>query len=738
MFKNALILIVLSAGISFGAQPSNINAFFREGQTFITWDEDNGQSGERYRIYRSTSEITDLGSADLVAEIDEGSSTFEHMHNCDGSMTESDPYYIDRFIIQPVESGTGTMLAEDRGLFVWTSKEEAATDIYYAVTTVSPGGTEETVLGSGNRFGPVSEVKQHKGAVRYHVDSKKDYYTMWLDYELYGRKAYNGYAFPFAITRDGFSVGGKHPKLHLDGIGTHFPGNDYSYYGNSDYSGNGTPTWYFGYHMNEDYDGKCNPEAGYNMQDTIANYVMYQHMQSVLWARRHYNITHKSMHVVGNSMGASGVFGLILYYPSFITSGYSNQGLSQYPIPGVTSSGGLMWQSSVWANYGDTAFNNPAKFLPFNDPDYPGLDWVTQFNGQGIYDVRDAVKFMRDNMHISFGFLQSGHGSEDGSIQYEYNGEKLEQWLADSSRQTFSYHYRYGGVHNWNTVYGSLANRDIPMMWDESRPGFSNVPARPVYKYNYHFEEINDGDRGYCIDMKWGTRDNPIKKSHDNNGYSIEETETSWTLPIQGYLLSYDDSDEWDVYHVDITPRNLQEMKVCEGDTFTYEITDLSGSTVHSSGECVGDGNQLLLIPQVPIDYDGAIVNVVLKSRGPNYPCEKMDDPLTNIEGKKPGLTEAATATPGLSASPNPFNPNVKISLSPGMKYSLRTSGNIKIYSLDGRMVREFSIDRRIANTASVVWNGRDMSGRKVSSGIYIVSASVDGKNISKKIVLQK
>ncbi len=70
---------------------------------------------------------------------------------------------------------------------------------------------------------------------------------------------------------------------------------------------------------------------------------------------------------------------------------------------------------------------------------------------------------------------------------------------------------------------------------------------------------------------------------------------------------------------MDVTPRNLQRLKVVEGDVFTYEVKSLDGSKTEASGEITADGHNLLLVPKVPIRRSGALVVVKLKKRGPKF-----------------------------------------------------------------------------------------------------------------------
>ncbi|KKL74562.1 hypothetical protein LCGC14_2063660 [marine sediment metagenome] len=505
-------------------------------------------------------------------------------------------------VVEPVaEGGKCKMLAEDTGLLVWTVKEAERADRYYAVTTVA-GGAEDKTLGKGNTAGPVKEVKQPIGAVRYYIEMGKvgrnakeivpvrDWYIMWMDYESWNT-GYVGYAFPFAITRRSFKEGGPAPMAHLDGIGTmNVFTAGYTNYACGDFSRNALPTWYFGYGQNATL-GRDLRKINYKFKDTIVNFVQYRILQTVLWARRKYKITDPRFIIQGNSMGASGAIGFALQYPKFVTAIWSNEGLTKYDYVLKTEGGRInMWQSSTWGNYGHPELKNPAKFLPFGDP---RLDWVLKHNGTNIYDIRDAAKFLEMNVAEDFPLLVIGHCFQDGSIPYYSQAAPFEKYIRNS-RHCFSYTLAKGG-HGWGSAW-SNGNMIKLVNWYESRPGFSNVPPIVGWRYN----KKGPTTRTYMYKVAWGVKAKPIK------GKAIEETADSWTLPI---IHAAKEGQEED-YAVDVTPRNLQKLKVKAGEKFSYQIKTLDGSKVEMSGDIVADKHNLLLVPKVPIRRSGALVVV--------------------------------------------------------------------------------------------------------------------------------
>ena len=715
------LFLALTFFLCYASQPSNTNCFFREGQTFLTWTEDTGQSHEKYRIYRHTEAITasNLSDADLVAEINEGSSYFREMHKPDSSLVDNqdtDEYrnrIISRFVIQPVDSGKGIELDENTGLFIWTIKETSQNNFYYAITTII-GSVENREITDNNRCGPIAEKREPIGAVRYYVEGtgneRRDWYTMWMDYELF-KESYMGYAFPFAIGVKSFSDGGASPLLQIGGIGTTPLGSNNNAHGAGDLSGNGNPSWYLGYHKSLDYTG--DGAIGQTMQDTICNYIQYRLMHCVLWARRKYNATDKQFHVQGHSMGGSGSYGFGITYPSFVTSIFANEGVPDYANMGTGPSGGILYSSSIYGNYGSPEMHNPIKYLPLNDPDYPELDWITQFNGRDVFEMRDVAKFLKENTRISFGLISSGHGGADGAIKYSSHGAHFEEYIKNS-RHCFSYHYDINASHVWGAVDASPMCQK--MRWDESRPGFSNVPARDVYEYK-DYNRYEEGSRYYLIDVEWGTKEHPWK------GRKIEETDSTWSIPIHNYMLNNAPSDFNYEYFVNITPRNLQHFKIWHGDTFAYEIKDTSG-VVEQAGTIIGDSLNLLLIPYVPIRPSGSIATVTLLNRGPNV---KTD--IKNL---------CAENFPEINVSPNPFNPFAVITFDIGYKSSARTEKFIGIYNIKGEKIWFQNIPDRIISSYKIIWDGKDVYGGKAASGVYIISAVLDNKKIEKRVLLSK
>ncbi len=85
-----------------------------------------------------------------------------------------------------------------------------------------------------------------------------------------------------------------------------------------------------------------------------------------------------------------------------------------------------------------------------------------------------------------------------------------------------------------------------------------------------------------------------------------------------------------------------------------------------------------------------------------------------------------------LSAAPNPFNPQVVLSLG----VSQPGQASVTVHDLRGHTVRALMSDTQITESAQVTWDGKDNSGRSLASGIYVVRLVVGRETVERRITL--
>jgi archaellum component FlaF (FlaF/FlaG flagellin family) len=103
-------------------------------------------------------------------------------------------------------------------------------------------------------------------------------------------------------------------------------------------------------------------------------------------------------------------------------------------------------------------------------------------------------------------------------------------------------------------------------------------------------------------------------------------------------------------------------------------------------------------------------------------------------QGEEGGTPDIPFVTRLENAYPNPFNPNTNI------RYQLEKPGDVKIdiYNARGQLVRSFSSYHAAAGYYQINWDGRDSSGKAVSSGVYQYKMTSGKYHSTKKMVLKK
>jgi len=95
------------------------------------------------------------------------------------------------------------------------------------------------------------------------------------------------------------------------------------------------------------------------------------------------------------------------------------------------------------------------------------------------------------------------------------------------------------------------------------------------------------------------------------------------------------------------------------------------------------------------------------------------------------------------SVYPNPFNPATTISFN--LSAETKDIPKVSIYNIKGQKIFTLSdpalldcIEGRQGSTKSITWNGRNQSGKQVSSGIYFVKLDQGNTSAIKKVILMK
>ena len=91
-----------------------------------------------------------------------------------------------------------------------------------------------------------------------------------------------------------------------------------------------------------------------------------------------------------------------------------------------------------------------------------------------------------------------------------------------------------------------------------------------------------------------------------------------------------------------------------------------------------------------------------------------------------------------LSTYPNPFNPSTSFSVNLPTKAVV----SVKIYDLLGREIWSLTNKKFQPGIHKIIWNGKNLNGISVPSGLYLANIEVNGKKLtyrkSVKITMMK
>ncbi len=145
----------------------------------------------------------------------------------------------------------------------------------------------------------------------------------------------------------------------------------------------------------------------------------------------------------------------------------------------------------------------------------------------------------------------------------------------------------------------------------------------------------------------------------------------------------------------------------------------------------------LLLICVCVVQTQTHYMKVSLKGGGDSlFPIQDIRkivfDGITSVENDK-WLNVIKTFTL-FQNYPNPFNPNTSI------QYELPKSGNvnIKIFNMNGQLIKVLSSAYQHQGIYNVEWNGKNENGLTVASGLYIYQVSFDDLILSNKMLFIK
>jgi hypothetical protein len=598
---------------------SELTAFHRSGQTFITWPERNELQRERYRIYRYSQPIqsTNLKQATLLAEVGKDSSRFYANRFNPDNAGRWTARYVDRLIIQD----NGSQVSQGTGLLVWTL---AAEDFqggtqgqgYYAVTVIPYEGQE--VLDPRYTVGPVEEAAadplpvEITSAPGVNIGPGGRVYIQYMDLRHWNptfhtpnqSNAYYGldpadptwstslaYAYDYAVyTPTPELCGGSLPEnlpvfLHLHGwlSNSYWPWESYGdpgcVYGI--YPWDETETWHFGFASQHDYRQNLDVSTG----DTIENFTEYRILRMI------YDLIRQPpgpptdtqrIYVAGQSMGGSGTLAFTSRFPNIFAAGYASQPMTNYLIAGITR---VDWIADVAIKWGKLSLNLPVKISA-------PAGWAAhlqKYNGTGVYDWQDYLaNISGKRVADEIAPIGVANGMKDMIVLWSTQGQPtcpaLDQgrraWAGAITNSPHQWEY-YNGLPVPLGVINQQPFWNFSVIRDESVPGFSNLSSNPplpptaLGQYNHT--------------IKWSSSWNAW------DGAPIDQADM-WQISLCSLASGSLACGTGPQQTVDVTPRRLQHFVTVPGASYNWQDIRISDGMVIAEDTVTADSQGLVTV----------------------------------------------------------------------------------------------------------------------------------------------
>jgi|GEM_PF-2428560 len=607
-------------------QPTDLRAWRRSGQTFLTWRE--CPQAERYRIYRHTQPIHagNLASATLVAEVPQGSAFYRReAEGCPG-VPGSSPISQTRFIVADVEGpGLGTELPEGTGLFVATTQR--AGSYYYAVTAVFQGQENRTRFES-NTAGPVVETVAPVGAVRVWQSPSglAAVYTQWMP-DSGWNPAWEGYAHNFyvGLPQGYLEIPDDFPLL----IALHDDGESYRIPGEDETGGDGVPgdwpaiyvlpddrcrTFWYGYGDWLRAPGDPPPPDG-----IVVNYTERRLAAILAFVLRTYRVDEQRVYLYGSGAGGSGALSFGLRHPELVAGVYAH-------APLVDPAAAEAHRQALEAIWGPLARN------------------VRSSDGPGVYDRMDLLSLAAQV--IAPPFIAWDHGTLDPVCDWSTQGRPAIEAFQRAGLGWSGVFGPYG--HEWAGFLAASAIGDtypanpnwsltrFELQRDESYPGLAHAgcSADP---------DAPSGTVNLCLE--W---------SSSSNNFAGPPVDTPSRYEIVLRLRpGYGPSTT-----VDVTPRRLRSFLILPGQGYLWENRRLADGRLVARGSVEADARGLLTVRGFRVTAGGNRLILRPQERGPArvvfaFPLV----PVGGAAGVTPTPQPTPTPTPAPTPTPTPHPP---------------------------------------------------------------------------------
>lgn len=561
---------------------SELTATHRNGQTFLTWPEQDPAA--RYHIYRHSAPI-DENSITSATRLTEKWGSLGPATSLNTHGTVNVPA---NFVIEDL----GRPLNNNTGLFVYTTPADQQGDYFYAVTTVVNGSESASVVAGINSLS--TSINERNSTpqpilVESANSGKSRIYQQYMDYANWN-PTFNGYAYDFGVTLPhNYNPAISYPvQLVLHAFGETYPSLPESEFdvetiqvrpSDPGLDQNSEHSWWYGYASDHNYrTTDLTPSQG-----TITNFTEQRVLAAVRFVLNASDISSNSelTHIVGGSMGASGALSLAIRYPTVFSGIYAGQPMTNYPAsPAFQKNFVLLW--------GEQQSN-----LPIVNSG-PESGSIRRFGyGQnaetGVWDWMNHFEQLKRRSNEDFAYLMIDHGKADRIIDWQTQGEPLARAFTDA-KLGFSAN-AYGGVgHTW-LGFGAVVNQLFGLGFGDLAPWRYPVslsyPAIHNATGSSSIDPGSENDSSYNMNIEWSTPANSF-------GSGIVDTSNRYEITIRSNTGNQT---------ADITPRRTQNFNPSSGQGCSWSAVNVS-SGISTTGTTSAAATRLVTATGVPIYSD--------------------------------------------------------------------------------------------------------------------------------------
>jgi hypothetical protein len=556
-WRHALTLVAATASTAAArAAPPEAEAFFREGQTFLTWREDASATGEWYCVYAAAEPITaqNVAQAKCVARIPEGSRRFQFLRNVD---IASQPFFnklaqekwMQAIQIEDDENGA-RQLPEGTGLFIRTIHAPAKT--WYAVT-VERDGTEDRVALMATEAA-VEEVVQPPGAVLQRKLADRYYlYAMFCDYEVWNPDGvednWEGYThvfhvrvpdagarntgepYPVAVKLhaysawDGWNLDSAWPDMHVN-----LAMIDYHL------------TWWFGYH---DCLPTLDPVTKLPPPGKVVNFTERRVLQATRWLASNprnlpCRVDPERIVLFGGSMGGTGTHTIGSRNGDVFAAAFADEGIWNWALGERWN----IWQGNVRRPYGP---------LERNDPTLDGVP---------VYDALNRTKQAAEHPERELPFFDIGQGLADYVIPFHGVDEF---WTAlEKGKHPYAAGWGLFGHLPWA---GPASAMDYRLMRrDEVVPALANASCNGALRSSFRIMGIHEGLTPKTLRIEAGSLNKDVNVREQN-----DHVEGSFPPDMKGKTLVLGLNAACPKTIFRIASNTATELTIGEGDLIAFQ-----------------------------------------------------------------------------------------------------------------------------------------------------------------------